>query len=147
MKNYKRIIAAIDVYSEYDEVLQSALCIMKEPSQLHLVFVTIPPSYFQPYISSIGFEYVTDITLQAAKQLTQIARKFGIPLSNIHTPIGDIATQICKIASDIDVDLIVVGTHAGSKGGTLLSSVTNSIMHCAKKDVLTVKNDEQILVV
>jgi len=141
MKAYKCIIAAVDVYAEYDEVLQSAFCVADEPSQLHLIFVTLPTSYFQPYISSFGVEYVTDITLQARSRLIQIAGKFGIPQKNIHTPIGDIAGEICQTANNIKANLIVIGTHASSEYKVLLSSATNTLLHCAKQDVLAVRSD------
>lgn len=141
MKAYKCIIAAVDVYAEYDRVLQSALYVAGEVSQLHLIFVTLPTSYFQPYISSVGTEYVTDITLQAKNRLTQIAGKFGIPQNNIHTPIGDIAGEICQTADDIKANLIVIGTHGSFEYNVLLGSVANTVVHCAKQDVLAVRSN------
>lgn len=146
MKEYNRIIAAIDVYSEYDQVLQSALCIAKEPSHLSLVFVTLPITYFQPYISGVGVEYVTDITLQAKNRLSQIARKFDIPQTNIFAPVGDIAGEIYKLATNIKADLIVIGTHNSSGYKVLLGSVANAVLHCAKQDVLAVRSDNISLI-
>lgn len=146
MKEYKRIIAAIDVYSEYDHVLQSALCIAKEPSHLNLVFVTLPITYFQPYISGVGVEYVTDITLQAKTRLSQIALKFDIPQSNIHAPVGDVAGEIYKLGSYIKADLIVIGTHGSSGYKVLLGSVANTVLHCAKQDVLAVRSADNRLI-
>jgi len=147
MKTYKRIIAAIDVYSEYDSILQSALCVIRDPSQLHLVFVTLPTSYFQPYISSFGVEYMADITLQAKLRLGQIAQKFNIPQNNIHTPIGDIAGEICQTARDIKASLIVIGTHGSPGYKVLLGSAANTVLHCAKQDVLAVRNNHNQLIV
>ncbi|MFT6268823.1 MAG: universal stress protein A [Alphaproteobacteria bacterium] len=146
MKKYKRIIAAIDVYSEYNQVLQSALCIANEPSQLSLVFVTLPISHFQPYISGVGIEYVTDITLQAKSRLSQIARKFDIPQNNVYAPVGEIAGEIYKLATDIKADLIVLGAHGSSGYKVLLGSVANTVLHCAKQDVLTVNSDDSRLI-
>nr|WP_297348367.1 universal stress protein [uncultured Glaciecola sp.] len=146
MKNYKRIVAAIDVYAEYDHVLQSALCIAKKANQVYLVFVTLPITYFQPYISSVGVEYVTDITLQAKTRLSQIARKFEIPQDNIHTPVGYIASEICDFASDIKADMIIVGTRGGNEHEVLLGSAANSLLHCAKQDVLAVRGGDTKLI-
>lgn len=146
MKEYKHIVAAIDVYSEYDQVLQSALCIAKEPSQLSLVFVTLPVEHFQPYISGVGVEYVTDITLQAKKRLTEIARKFDIPQKNVYAPVGEIASEICKLATNLKANLIVLGAHSNGGYKILLGSVANTVLHSAKQDVLTVKNDAYKLI-
>ena len=146
MKEYKRIIAAIDVYSEFDQVLQCAISMAKDPSQLNLVFVTLPVAHFQPYISAVGVEYVTDITLQAKSRLTQIARKFDIPQNNIYAPVGDIASEIYKLASHIKADLIVIGTHGSSGHKVLLGSVANTVLNCAKQDVLAVRSDDNRLI-
>jgi universal stress protein A len=146
MKNYKRIIAAIDVYAEYDHVLQSALCIAKNTKQVYLVFVTLPISYFQPYISSVGVEYVTDITLQAKTRLSQIAHKFEIPQGNIYAPVGYIASEICNLATDIHADIIIIGTHGGNGHKVLLGSATNSVLHVAKQDVLAVRGGDVKLI-
>lgn len=146
MKEYKRIIAAIDVYSQYDQVLQSALGIAKDPSLLSLVFVTLPITYFQPYISGVGVEYVTDITLQAKSRLAHIARKFDIPQNNIYAPVGDIASEIYKLGTEIKADLIVIGTHGSSGYKVLLGSVANTVLHCAKQDVLAVRSDGNTLI-
>ena len=54
MKNYQRILVAIDIYSEYDEVLKRALAVVENASQLSVVFVTMPTTYFQPYIGGVG---------------------------------------------------------------------------------------------
>ncbi|MFT6989399.1 MAG: universal stress protein A, partial [Paraglaciecola sp.] len=40
MKNYERILVAIDIYSEYDQVLKRALSFVESSSQLSVVFVT-----------------------------------------------------------------------------------------------------------
>ncbi len=58
MKDYQRIQVAIDIYSEYDQVLKRALSVAKTASQLSVVFVTLPTTYFQPYISVVGGDYV-----------------------------------------------------------------------------------------
>jgi len=142
MKNYKRIVAAIDVYSEYDEVLQSALGIAKKPSHVYLVFVTLPIAYFQPYISSVGVEYVTDITLQAKRRLTQIARKFEIPQENVYAPVGYIASEICNLATEVKADIIIIGSRGSSRNNLLLGSATNAVLHCAKQDVVAVRSGD-----
>ena len=79
MKNYHRIIVAIDVYAEYDPILQCALSIADKSKDVFLVFVTLPCSFFEPYISKAENTFVNHIHLQAKKRLLEIAFKFGIP--------------------------------------------------------------------
>lgn len=139
MKNYQSILVAIDIYSEYDQVLKRAFCISKDASQISLVFVTLPTTYFQPYISGVGGDYVADIHKQAKTRLDEIALKNNIPSKQIYLPIGNAAEEIHTLANEINTDLIVIGTHGRSGIKLLLGSTANSVLHGAKQDVLAVR--------
>ncbi|WP_293746712.1 universal stress protein [uncultured Paraglaciecola sp.] len=139
MKQYERIVAAIDVYSEYDHVLKRALSIANNASQLSVVFVTLPTTYFQPYISEVGGDYVAEIQKQAKTRLEDIASKNDIPSDQVHIPVGNAAEEIHTLANDINADLIVIGTHGRSGLKLLLGSTANSVLHGAKQDVLAVR--------
>ena len=139
MKQYERIVVAIDVYSEYDHVLKRALNIANNASQLSVIFVTLPTTYFQPYISEVGGDYVAEIQKQAKTRLEDIARKNDIPSDQVHIPVGNAAEEIHTLANDINADLIVIGTHGRSGLKLLLGSTANSVLHGAKQDVLAVR--------
>jgi len=139
MKNYQRILVAIDIYSEYDEVLKRALAVVENASQLSVVFVTMPTTYFQPYIGGVGGDYVADIHKQAKSNLDDIALKNNIPNNQLYLPIGNAAEEIHTLADEIDADLIVIGTHGRSGFKLLLGSTANSVLHGAKQDVLAVR--------
>ena len=139
MKEYKRIIVAIDVYSEYDQVLKRALSVAENTSQLSLVFVSLPTTDFQPYISGAGSDYVADIHQQAKKLLDDIGQTHGIPSTQRYLPIGNAADEIHTLADEIEADLIVIGTHGRSGLKLLLGSTANSVLHGAKQDVLAVR--------
>jgi universal stress protein A len=139
MKQYERIVVAIDVYSEYDHVLKRALSIANNASQLSVIFVTLPTTYFQPYISEVGGDYVAEIQKQAKNRLEDIARKNDIPSDQVHIPVGNAAEEIHTLANDINADLIVIGTHGRSGLKLLLGSTANSVLHGAKQDVLAVR--------
>jgi universal stress protein A len=139
MENYQRILVAIDIYSEYDQVLKRALSVVKDASQLSVVFVTMPTTYFQPYIGGVGGDYVADIHKQAKIKLDDIAKKHNIPINQIFLPIGYAAEEIHILANDINTDLIVMGTHGRSGLKLLLGSTANSVLHGAKQDVLAVR--------
>jgi universal stress protein A len=139
MKQYQRILVAIDVYSEYDHVLKRALSVATNANKLNVVFVTMPTTYFQPYINEVGGDYVAEIHKQAKTSLEEIAKKFGIPNDQVHLPVGNAAEEIHTLANDIDADLIVIGTHGRSGIKLLLGSTANSVLHGAKQDVLAVR--------
>ena len=139
MKNYQRILLAIDIYSEYDQVLKRALSIAINSNLLSVVFVTLPTTYFQPYITEIGGDYVADIHKQAKNRLDAIAFNNDIPNEQLYLPIGNAAEEIHDLANEIDADLIVIGTHGRSGLKLLLGSTANSVLHGAKRDVLAVR--------
>jgi universal stress protein A len=139
MKNYERILVAIDIYSEYDQVLKRALSFVESSSQLSVVFVTMPTTYFQPYISGVGGDYVADIHKQAKSRLEGIAEQNNIPNNQIYLPLGYSAEEIHTLANEINADLIVIGTHGRSGIKLLLGSTANSVLHGAKQDVLAVR--------
>ena len=137
--NYQRILIAIDVYSEYDLLLQRALRIAANPSQIHLVFVTLPKIYFQPYISCVGTDYVAEIQGQAKRRLGEIASDMALPLGQFYLPIGNIAEEIHRLAIDIAADLIIIGTQKRKGFSALLGATASSVLNNAKQDVLAVR--------
>jgi universal stress protein A len=139
MKKYQRILVAIDIYSEHDQILKKALSIAKTASLLSVVFVTLPSTYFQPYISAVGGDYVADIHKQAKKRLDEIAQTNDIPSKQLYLPIGNAAEEIHILADEIEADLIVLGTHGRSGLKLLLGSTANSVLHGANQDVLAVR--------
>jgi universal stress protein A len=139
MKCYEQILVAIDIYAEYDQVLKRALFIAQKASQLSVVFVTLPSTYFQPYISDVGGDYVAEIHQQAKKRLDEIGKKNNIPHTHLYLPIGDTADEIHTLAAEIKAELIVIGTHGRSGLKLLLGSTANSVLHGAKQDVLAVR--------
>lgn len=139
MKYYQHILVAIDIYSEYYQVLKRGLCLAKAVSQLSLVFVTLPTTYFQPYISGEGGDYLADIHKQAKLRLNEIGQKNDIPSKQLYLPIGHAAEEIHSLASEINAELILIGTHCRSGIKLLLGSTANSVLHGAKQDVLAVR--------
>ena len=75
MEEYQSILVAIDIYSQYDQILKRALHVVNNVTHLSVVFVTLPTTYFQPYISNVDGDYVADIHKQAKNRLDEIAEK------------------------------------------------------------------------
>ncbi|WJG07685.1 universal stress protein [Aliiglaciecola sp. LCG003] len=143
MTNYQQILVALDIYSEYDPILSRALMLAEQPSNIHLVFVILPSSYFQPYISGVGSQFVIDIETQAKERLAEIGRKFNIPKSHIHVLVGDVSDEIRSLASKVEADLIVIGTHGRQGLKLLLGSTANAVLHGVHRDVLAVRVKEE----
>jgi universal stress protein A len=115
------------------------LLVAQKTSQLSVVFVTLPNTYFQPYIADVGGDCVADIHQQAKKRLDDIGKKHNIPYKQLYLPIGNAADEIHTLAVEINADLIVIGTHGRSGIKLLLGSTANSVLHGAQQDVLAVR--------
>jgi universal stress protein A len=139
MEEYQRILVAIDIYSQYDQILKRALHVVNNVIQLSIVFVTLPTTYFQTYISNVDGDYVADIHKQAKNRLDEIPEKNNIPTKQIYLPIGNVAEEIHTLANEINTDLILIGIHGRSDLKLLLGSTANSVLHSAKQDVLAVR--------
>lgn len=146
MSNYKRILVAIDINAQYENIIKKALSICESPEDLSLAYISIPTVYIQPYLYGMEYNAIDDSqrVKLARKELESIAETFGISKKNVHLEMGDIADEIRQLADDISADLIVLGTHGRSGIKLLLGSTANAVLHGAKQDVLAVRihNDE-----
>ncbi|WP_340677814.1 universal stress protein [Paraglaciecola sp.] len=139
MQTYKKILVALEIHSEHDKVLAKAISLAALPSDLSLVFVSLPLVNFQPYGMAYDADLFTDICQQSKQKLQSIAALYGIPENQLYTPVGSPADEIHLIAEQINADLIVMGTHGKSGLKLLLGSTANGVLHGVKCDVLAVK--------
>lgn len=139
MHSYKNILVAVDVFTDYQKVLERALNIAKKPAQLSLVYVTFPHVYFESYGVGVGTDFVNDNQKRAKVTLLELAKKHHIPDKQVHAPIGSPVDEIHMLSDSIDSDLIVIGTHGQSGLKLLLGSTANGVLHGVKCDVLAVR--------
>jgi nucleotide-binding universal stress UspA family protein len=74
------------------------------------------------------------------KEATNYALARGLTISKSHRATGVIAHEILRVANDLAVDQIAMGTRGmGSVGNLFLGSVTQRVVHHASVPVLLVK--------
>jgi universal stress protein A len=139
MDDYQKILVAVEVFSEYEAVLERALKLAKQSSDISLIYVTLPQVYFEPYGAALGSDAISGIKDQAMAKLQEMAKKHSIPAAQIYTPFGDPADEIHDLAETLQADLIIIGTHGQSGLRLLLGSTANAVLHGVKCDVLAVK--------
>lgn len=138
---YQRILFATD----FDEVgihaAHKAKKITDENNAtLHLVHVIEPiPAYAYPGFA--GFSDVeSSIKKQAEEELAKLGQDLGLSPSSTHLEFGSTKHEVLKVAKDLDIDLIVAGSHGKHGLALLLGSTANAILHGAECDVLIVRN-------
>ncbi len=74
-----------------------------------------------------------------ANSLNKIGKSLNLSNECLHLKTGYPKTEIIITAEKLKADLIIVGSHGRHGLATLLGSTTNSILHNATCDVLTIK--------
>lgn len=141
MSEYKKVLVAIDIHAEYENVIEKALSIASSADDIHLVYITMTAYYVQPYLYGMSDHQIDQAGMvrQAQENLKDVATKFGITPENTHVKSGEAADEIKNIAGEVHADLIVMGTHGRGGFKLLLGSTANAVLHGVKQDVLAVR--------
>ena len=96
----------------------------------------------RPGIGAIPDNLEQELLAHAGAALQELASKCGIDEDQQYLERGHAPTQVLRLAEDMDVDLIVVGSHGRHGLRLLLGSTANAVLHGAKCDVLAVRVTE-----
>ena len=142
---YKHVLAAVDLSDESAGVLEKAratadshgaklslISIVKPLTQVYAGLDLVPISN-----SKISFE--AEALKQASQQLRGDSKIYRVDHADVHVKVGSPAYEIRDAASELEADLIVVGTHARQGLALLLGSTANAVLHGVGCDVLAVR--------
>lgn len=145
MSTYKKILVAIDSTDEADEVIAAAEVIARQnDAKVHLLTVVKPIHYAYTGYESVG-AYSGFQTFEAQAQaaalanLTDRAERLGQSEDQVAVIVGKPSVAIKEHAKNLNVDLIVMGSHGRHGIGLLLGSTANGVLHGAPCDVMTVR--------
>jgi len=141
MTEYKKILAAIDLTEESDQVIGRA----RELANLYNCNLDIVH-----IIEPLGYAYGGDIPMDltevqqqledhAKQYLEEAGKKYQVADNQQHVIIGRPETEIHRLSEERNFDLVVVGSHGRHGIQLLLGSTANGILHGAKCDVLAVR--------
>lgn len=107
---------------------------------LHLAHVIEPiPAYAYPGFA--GFSDVeSSIKNQAEQEIMGVAKDLNVQKDHVHMAFGSTKHEILRLAKELDIDLIVAGSHGKHGLALLLGSTANAILHGAECDVLIVRS-------
>ncbi len=142
---YKKILVAIDISAEGDQVLGAA----QELVQMHradatVIHVTDNPRTFYPsvYGEIAGYDFTFDeqtFRNSLLERLAKLSEPYGFDKDSVAVEFGGITEQVVAKAADINADLIVLGSHGRHGIQLLLGSTANGVLHHARCDVLAVR--------
>jgi universal stress protein A len=140
---YKHILFATDL-TEDSDFLISKVREMRgyTGAKLSLIHVVEPlPGYSYAYL---GIEDIEGQLIEEAKQtIAKLGETLNVHKSEQFVEVGPTKTKILKLAEELNIDLIVTGSHGRHGLSLLLGSTANAIIHGAKCDVLTVRLPEE----
>jgi nucleotide-binding universal stress UspA family protein len=145
-RQIRNVLVAIDFSTASLEAIEAALPLVKHfGADLHLVHV-FEPDY--PASSMVAIPLVVpelEVGEGVRRQLRDVAKAYSVPLrrENIHAIKGRPFEEICRLAQEIDIDLIVIATR-GNTGlkHLLLGSTAERVVRYSPCPVLVVRGSD-----
>lgn len=143
MKCYKHILLAVDFSGGTD-------CLVKRASEMALLddtklsIVHILDSIPMPDISygtviTLNDETDNSLLEQEKAKLNEIGKILNVPENQRWLIWGSPKEEICALAEQENVDLIIVGSHGRHGLALLLGSTANDVLHYTPCDVLAIR--------
>ena len=141
MSKYSKILVAVDLGEDSDQVAQRALALAgSDDAELHLIHVIEPLSFAYGGDIPMDFSGIQDeIHQQASQQLQRFGDAHQITQTSQHIVLGRPEAEIHAKAEELSADLIVIGSHGRRGLALLLGSTANGVLHGALCDVLAVR--------
>ncbi len=139
MSNYNHMLLATDLAPDCQEIAEKALAIARSNSARFSIVHVLEamPVYMYSYMETTQLE--KEITTEARNQMTKLCEMLSIPVCDSAIEMGPTKHAILQKATDLGVDLIIVGSHGRHGLSKLLGSTANAVLHGAKCDVLTLR--------
>ena len=148
MAVYQRILLAVDLTTEsllighraraLAEALDGELGIVSVVEPIPTV-APIPPDAVVPVIVTTQAELID----AAQQHIGWLAQELGVPDTNWRVVVGNIKSEIIRVAVDDEVNLIVIGSRERHGLAFLTKPTEDVVVHRAPCDVLAVRLTEQ----
>lgn len=139
---YRNILLALDLREQSETVARRACELARATGAsltlLHVVeFIPVDPAGEALLPPPVNLE--EELVASAEQRLEAQASQLGIPEAARRIEIGTIKSEICRVATEIGADLIVLGGYERHGLALLLGSTERSILNAAPCDVLAVR--------
>lgn len=142
MSVYSHILVATDLAEESECVLQRAVALAEATdarlSLLHVVeYVPVDPAGEALLPPPVDME--EELLESARQRVNDLIKRFGITPVETRVEIGQTKAEIKRVATEIEVDLIVLGSRERHGLALLIGGTERSVVHKAPCDVLAVR--------
>jgi universal stress protein A len=136
------MLLAIDFAPETELVIERAQQ-LKEHCQARLTLLHVveylPMSYSGDLVLPDDFDLERELLDVAKKQMLELGERLGVPAEDRHIELGATGRTILRLASELQTDLIVLGSHGRHGLAALLGSTARTVLNGAACDVLAVR--------
>lgn len=140
-QTYRHLLAAIELNDGGEQVLRRARDLAKffgaRLSVIHAVEY-LPLDAGESMIAA-PVDLTTQLQQQARDQLRELCERIGLPPEATQVVPGAVVSEILRLSTDLNVDLIIMG-HQQRKGlSALFTHTDESVVHRAPCDVLVLQ--------
>lgn len=142
MSAYRHLLVTLDFGPEQPQLLMRARELAAQyQASLTLLHVVeyMGPAFAGDMPLPDDFEIDQMLMDRAKEQLQELAAEQGLPSVNARVELGVPKHEITRVAKELDVDLIVIGSHGRHGLQLLLGSTASGVLHLAPCDVLAVR--------
>jgi universal stress protein A len=142
---YEHLLLAVDFAPETEPVVWRAQQLKGQfEARLSLLHVVehLPMSYSGDLVLPDDFDLEQELVEVAKKQMMALGERLGVPAEDRHIEIGSTGRTILRLAAELSVDLIVLGSHGRHGLAALLGSTARTVLNGAGCDVLAVRIKE-----
>lgn len=139
---YRNLLLAVDFAPETEPVVARAQE-LRERCQARLTLLHVveylPMSYSGDLVLPNDFDLERELVEVAKRRMATMAERLGVAAEDCRIEPGGTGHTILRVAKELDMDLIVLGSHGRRGLSVLLGSTARSVLNGAKCDVLAVR--------
>jgi universal stress protein A len=139
---YRHILLAVDFAPETESVISRAQQLRDQcAARLSLLHVVeyLPMAYSGDLVMPEDFDLERELVEVAKRQMDLLGSRLGVPSGDRRIESGGTGRTILRIAEELEVDLIVLGSHGRHGLAVLLGSTARTVLNGAACDVLAVR--------
>jgi len=139
---YRHILLAVDFAPETELVIARAQQLRDQcTARLSLLHVVeyLPMAYSGDLVMPEDFDLERELVEVAKRQMDLLGSRLGVPPADRRIESSGTGRTILRIAEDLQVDLIVLGSHGRHGLAVLLGSTARTVLNGAACDVLAVR--------
>lgn len=138
MKNYRRILAPVELHLQRDTYLieKAKKIADSHQAKLYLLHAVEHSGNYAAYEAPISID-IEDLLMADAVKKMELYGKSVSPKNHI-VKVGVASQVILEEAETLNIDLIVLGRHKNAGLRFLLGSTANSVVNHSKVDVLAI---------